>query len=69
MDWTPVTESVLVLAGKERFAVGDDNGGLRIFDGRAAKIADLAMGTDGTSLCAVSGDGTLAVYDIRKGGE
>lgn len=72
--------SVLVLAGKERFAVGDDNGGLRIFDGRAAKaavswsenddfIADLAMGTDGTSLCAVSGDGTLAVYDIRKGGE
>ncbi|CAE7230420.1 unnamed protein product, partial [Symbiodinium sp. KB8] len=32
-------------------------------------IADLAMGTDGTSLCAVSGDGTLAVYDIRKGGE
>eukprot|EP00435_Cladocopium_sp_Y103_P040851 s1308_g11.t1 len=64
----------------QRFAVGDDDGGLRIFEGRQPKaavswfenndfIADLAMGTDGTSLCAVSGDGTLAVYDIRKSGE
>jgi len=64
----------------ERFAIGDDDGGLRIFEGRQPKaavswsensdfIADLTMGTDGTSLCAASGDGTLAVYDIRKSGE
>jgi len=72
--------SLLPLAGTERFAVGDDDGGLRIFDGRSQKaaaswaencdfIADMAMGTDGTSLCAVSGDGTLAVYDVRKSGQ
>lgn len=64
----------------QRFAVGDDDGGLRIFEARQPKatvswfenndfIADLAMGTDGTSLCAASGDGTLAVYDICKSGE
>ena len=33
------------------------------------QISDLVMGLDGTSLCATSGDGTLAVYDVRKSGE
>ncbi|CAK9055776.1 unnamed protein product [Durusdinium trenchii] len=70
----------LLALDTERFAIGDDDGGLRIFEGRAPKaavswsentdfISDLAMGVDGTSLCAVSGDGTLAVYDVRKSGE
>lgn len=72
--------ALLPLSGRERFVVGDDDGGLRVFDGRGKKaavswsengdfISDLAVGVDGTSLCATSGDGTLAVYDLRKGGE
>eukprot|EP00931_Biecheleriopsis_adriatica_P101665 TRINITY_DN76758_c0_g1_i1.p1 TRINITY_DN76758_c0_g1~~TRINITY_DN76758_c0_g1_i1.p1 ORF type:complete len:411 (+),score=102.89 TRINITY_DN76758_c0_g1_i1:33-1265(+) len=71
---------LLPLSGAERFAIGDDDGGLRVFDGRQKKaavswaensdfISDLAIGADGTSLCATSGDGTLAVYDVRKSGE
>ena len=36
---------------------------------KGAEISDLVMGVDGTSLCAASGDGTLAVYDVRKSGE
>jgi len=31
-------------------------------------ISDLALGSDGSSLCATSGDGTLAVFDLRKNG-
>lgn len=71
--------ALLPLEGNDRFAVGDDSGGLRIFEGRQQKaalrweensdfISDLAMGKDGTSLCATSGDGTFAVYDVRKNG-
>ncbi|CAK0806623.1 unnamed protein product [Prorocentrum cordatum] len=29
----------------------------------------MALGSDGNNLCATSGDGTLAVYDMRKSGE
>eukprot|EP00927_Polykrikos_kofoidii_P081048 TRINITY_DN78172_c0_g1_i1.p1 TRINITY_DN78172_c0_g1~~TRINITY_DN78172_c0_g1_i1.p1 ORF type:complete len:382 (-),score=72.79 TRINITY_DN78172_c0_g1_i1:71-1216(-) len=62
-----------------RLAVGDDDGGVSIFDVREKKpvgefaenedfISDLGLGTDEYSLCATSGDGTLAVYDVRKTG-
>eukprot|EP00429_Kryptoperidinium_foliaceum_P017058 CAMPEP_0176043632 /NCGR_PEP_ID=MMETSP0120_2-20121206/21655_1 /TAXON_ID=160619 /ORGANISM="Kryptoperidinium foliaceum, Strain CCMP 1326" /LENGTH=409 /DNA_ID=CAMNT_0017377043 /DNA_START=13 /DNA_END=1242 /DNA_ORIENTATION=+ len=63
----------------EQFAVGDDDGGLRIFDIRQKKapvrwkesddfISDLALSRDRQAICATCGDGTLAVYDIRKAG-
>jgi len=61
------------------FAVGDDEGGISIFDLRQGSdkptrkyeenedfITDMIMGKDDNSLCATSGDGTLAVYDVRR---
>lgn len=63
----------------ERFVTGDDEGGIAVYDVRQKKatlryaenedyISDLALGTDQYSLCATGGDGTLAVYDLRKAG-
>merc|ERR1711957_57023 len=62
-------------------AVGDDDGGVAVYDVRKSDpvvrykenedfISDLVAGQDDNSwaLCATSGDGTLAVYDIRKKG-
>ncbi|CAE8617964.1 unnamed protein product [Polarella glacialis] len=71
--------ALLPLAGSDRFVVGDDSGGVLLFDSRDKKLAaswsenadfisDMALGVDGYSLCATSGDGTLAVYDLRKNG-
>lgn len=71
--------ALLPLDGNDRFAVGDDSGGLRVFEGRQQQavirweensdfISDLALGKDGKTICATSGDGTLAVYDLRKAG-
>lgn len=62
-----------------RFVVGDDDGALLVFDVRQKKpthecaengdfISDMALGSDGQSLCVASGDGTLAVFDLRKKG-
>lgn len=71
--------NALLPMGKHKMVVGDDDGGISFFDTRKKKatgtfsensdfITDLALGTDGFSLCATAGDGTLAVYDIRKAG-
>jgi len=62
-----------------RFVVGDDDGHIAVYDVRRKKpvvewaenedfITDFALGKDHLSLCATSGDGTLAVYDLRKAG-
>jgi WD40 repeat protein len=70
----------LLQLSERKFAVGADDGSICIFDIRQTKpprqytenedfISDMALGTDGFSLCATSGDGTLAVYDIRKKGK
>jgi len=70
----------LLQLSEQRFAVGDDDGSIAIFDTRQTKpsrqysdnedfISDMALGVDGFSLCATSGDGTLAVYDLRKQGK
>jgi len=71
--------NVVLPMGGELFAVGDDDGGLRIFDTRQKKatvrwqesedyISDLAFREDTGAICATSGEGTLAVYDVRKAG-
>lgn len=63
-----------------RFVVGDDDGHVAVYDVRKKRpvvewaenedfITDFALGSDNLSLCATSGDGTLAVYDLRKAGE
>jgi len=62
-----------------RFVVGDDDGHIAVYDVRRKQpavewaenedfITDFALGSDHLSLCATSGDGTLAVYDLRKAG-
>jgi len=62
-----------------RVIAGDDDGRICVFDVREKKavivyeenhdfISDMVLGSDGRSLCATSGDGTLAIYDIRKNG-
>jgi len=61
------------------FVVGDDEGHIAVYDVRHKRpvvewaenedfITDFALGSDHLSLCATSGDGTLAVYDLRKAG-
>lgn len=72
--------ALLPLVGGQRFVVGDDEGRITIHDVRQKKfvadfeengdfITDLALGEDEYSMCATSGDGTLAVYDVRKNGQ
>jgi len=69
--------SLLPLPDCSQFAVGDDDGSIAVYDVRQKKptrrfsensdfISGMALGVDGFSLCATSGDGTLAVYDLRK---
>eukprot|EP00928_Gymnodinium_smaydae_P037290 TRINITY_DN25915_c0_g1_i1.p1 TRINITY_DN25915_c0_g1~~TRINITY_DN25915_c0_g1_i1.p1 ORF type:complete len:382 (+),score=56.29 TRINITY_DN25915_c0_g1_i1:55-1200(+) len=75
--------ALLAMSDGRRIALGDDDGGVAVYDVRAGGkkatavaefsensdfISDLALGKDGYSLCATSGDGTLAVYDVRKTG-
>jgi len=74
--------NALLPLSSERFAVGDDEGGIAVYDVRKRKvkkpvveyaensdfITDLAYAADKQTLCATSGDGTLAVYDLRKNG-
>lgn len=71
--------NALLPLGPKQFAVGDDDGGVAIYDVRKKKptaqfaenedyISDMALGADQQSICATSGDGTLAVYDRRKTG-
>jgi len=71
--------ALLPLSGN-RFAVGDDEGSIAVFDVRKKKpvaewtehsdfVSDLAVGgPDNQTLCATSGDGHLGVYDLRKSG-
>jgi len=71
--------NTLIALDEQRFAVGDDDGGVALYDVRQKKaavcyeensdfISDFARGKDERTLCATSGDGTLAVYDLRKSG-
>lgn len=71
--------NALLPLDENRFVVGDDDGALLVFDVRQQKpthscaenedfISDIVLGSDGESLCVASGDGTLAVYDLRKKG-
>jgi len=75
--------NALLTLDSNRFVTGDDDGNIILFDVRQAKqkktarrysdnsdfISDMAVGSDQFSLCVTSGDGTFAVYDLRKTGE
>lgn len=71
--------NALLPLGVSTFVVGDDDGCVAIYDVRKKKptviwsensdyISDMARGADDFSLCVTAGDGTLAVYDMRKPG-
>lgn len=72
--------NVLQPLGPNRFAVGDDEGVIAIYDARQDKpairfsengdfISDMVADAENNHICATSGDGTLAVYDVRKKGK
>lgn len=69
--------NALLPIGGARVVVGDDDGAVSLFDVGNKKpvlcisehsdfVTDMTLGPDGWQLCTTSGDGTLAVFDIRK---
>uniref|UniRef100_A0A0G4HX61 Uncharacterized protein n=1 Tax=Chromera velia CCMP2878 TaxID=1169474 RepID=A0A0G4HX61_9ALVE len=71
--------SLLVL-DEHTFAAGDDEGQIKLWDVRQPKsvfqinenddfISDMQIANDKKSLVVTSGDGTLAVYDLRAKGD
>ena len=65
---------------QNRFVVGDDAGGITMFDQRQKEkvmffqehdgyVSDFAMHKDGKSLVSVGGDGCLAVYNLNQKGK